>query len=45
MATKRGTRIDYILATPDLAKQVESAVVLTDTEATDLQPVATTFTG
>ncbi|GAA1322394.1 endonuclease/exonuclease/phosphatase family protein [Pseudonocardia xinjiangensis] len=44
MLTKRGKRIDYILATPDLAERVESAVVLTDTEASDHQPVATTFT-
>jgi endonuclease/exonuclease/phosphatase family metal-dependent hydrolase len=43
MGTRRGKRIDYILATPDLAELVESAVVLTDTEASDHQPVAATF--
>ena len=36
-------RIDYILATPDLAERVKSAEVLTDTEASDHQPVAATF--
>jgi len=43
MSTKRGKRIDYILATPDLAERVKSAEVLTDTEASDHQPVAATF--
>lgn len=43
MSAKRGKRIDYILATPDLAERTESAVVLTETMASDHQPVAATF--
>ncbi|WP_162784694.1 endonuclease/exonuclease/phosphatase family protein [Paracoccus suum] len=40
---RTGERIDYVLATPGLAKRVTAAEVLTGIDASDHQPLAVTF--